>query len=695
MNKKVLSFSIILISIFVICYILLKMYNEHVSPQRYFPIFIGMIFLLTGIYSYVQKPNSIVVQYFLALMFISGMAIALSGPSSENIKPARELEVISISFAPYILLKFFDHFPSSAKPNFFRRACILTLFIAVFITISYLLIGIHHRLIISTIVRPGIVVNIILALLGCVVLFYLHLRSNSDKIKNQIYLLISSIIISFAPVVILNLIPNAFFSLSIAPFYYSLGSIVMFPLTLSYLLTRQEIVDFREILEKMMIRLFIIGSCLAIFNILLSLFYDIHFKFCILVNTLLICLFIVYDLINKGLEPLQMRKWHVKHEEIQKEKLTIIQHLLNGKHLEHCAKLIADLIHKTMDVSGVCIVWKNDRIPTVLHKTGIFLHLHDSELLSYNCQRHHFYKITINEKSVFFYPMNIDDTIIGWMMIGGKTNATVFDKEEQKLIKKIQIDAIELLASSKTLQQIENQLKKTAEESWMSEQSHWLLLHEHEEEKRKLSTFLHDEVLQHLILLLNKLEWLIQKKNIDKKLFEDIKGLLQRDIFEIREVCHELYPIMVEDLGLKQGLSSLKRKCETNYNVIVEVNYITNLKIISPFLSIQAFRIIKELVYNAIKHSSSRKIVVTVEETQQFLSIQVKDYGVGFKVPDHLLELSQTNHLGLVTIQKRVHQLKGTLTIQSELGAGTCISVSLPITVEEGGVNENQNIVSR
>ncbi|WP_235598021.1 ATP-binding protein [Geobacillus icigianus] len=650
---------------------------------------------MAGIYSYVQKPNSIVVQYFLALMFISGMAIALSSPSSENIKPARELEVVFISFAPYILLKFFEHFPSSAKPNFFRQVRILTLYMAIFITISYLFIGIHHHVIISTIVRPSIVANIILALLGCVILFYLHLRSNSNKIKNQIYLLIGSIMISFAPVVILNLIPNAFFSLPGAPFHYSLGSIVMFPLTLSYLLTRQEIIDFREILEKMMVRLFMIGCCLAIFNLLLSLFYDIHFKFCILVNTLLICLFIVYDLINKGLEPLQMRKWHGKQEEIQKEKLTILQELLNGKHLEYCAKLIADLIHKTIDVSGVCIVWKHDHSPTVLHKTGIFLHLHDSELLSYACQSSYFSKMTMNEKSVFFYPMTIDDALIGWMMIGEKTNATVFDNEEQKLMKKIQMDAIELFTSSKTLQQIENQLKKITEESRMSEQSHWLLLHEHEEEKRKLSTFLHDEVLQHLILLLNKLEWLIQKKNIDKKLFEDMKRLLQRDIFEIREMCHELYPVMVEDLGLKQGLSSLKRKCETNYNVIVEVNYIANLKIIQPFLSIQAFRIIKELVYNAIKHSSSRKIVVTVEETKQFLNIQVKDYGVGFKVPDHLLELSQTNHLGLITIQKRVHQLNGTLTIHSELGAGTCISVSLPITVEEGGGNENQSIISR
>ncbi len=72
MNKKAFPFVMLLISVFIICYILLKMYNEHFSFQHYFTIFIGMTFLFIGIYSYVQKPNSIVVQHFLALMLLAG-----------------------------------------------------------------------------------------------------------------------------------------------------------------------------------------------------------------------------------------------------------------------------------------------------------------------------------------------------------------------------------------------------------------------------------------------------------------------------------------------------------------------------------------------------------------------------------------------------------------------------------------------
>ncbi|KYD21874.1 ATP-binding protein [Parageobacillus toebii] len=692
MNKKVFPFVMPLIFVLIICYNLLKMYNEHFSFQHYFTMFIGMAFLFIGIYSYVQKPNSIVVQHFLALMFISGLAIALSTPSSWNIKPAKELEVIAVSFAPYILMKFFEHFPSSTKPAFFRQVRIITLFIAIFVTLNYFLIGIRHDVIVSTIVRPCIVANMVLSLLSCIVLFYLHLRSNSDKIKNQMYLLIAGLVLSFAPVVILSLIPDVFFSFSGVPFHYSLSSIIVFPMTLSYLLTKQEVVDFREIFRKISFQLLAVILSLVAFNLLLAMFYKFNLKSAVLINTLLVCTFVVYDLIHKGLEPLKMKKWDLKNQEIQKEKLLILQQLLNGKHLEYCAKLIADLIHKTIDVSGVCMIWNNDNIPMILHKTGVFLHFNDAELLTYVHQSCHPEKMNINGKNFFFYPMNMEDVTIGWVIIGEKTNATVFEKEEIKLIEKIRTDATELFSSSKSLQQIEKQLKETMKESQDYKQFHLLLINEQEEEKKKLSVFLHDEVLQNLILLFNKLELLSKNKEMDNGVFEDIKESLRNSIFEIREMCHELYPVIVEDLGLEKSLYSLKRKCQTNHNVIIEIDYNTNLRVIPASLSIQVFRMIKELVCNAIKHSSSKKVFVSVVETNNFLNIKVKDHGIGFKVPNRLSELSQNNHLGLITIQKRVNQLKGTLDIQSEPGAGTCVSITLPI--DGDGTNENQSITS-
>ncbi|OQM44167.1 histidine kinase [Anoxybacillus sp. UARK-01] len=693
MNQKALPFIMTLISIIIICYTLLKM--EYVGLHYYFLMFIGMSFLFIGIYSYIQKPNSVVIQHFLVLMLISGLAIALATPSSWNIKLAKDVEVLSISLAPYCLLKFFEHFPLSTKSAFFRKVRTSTLFIAVFSIFLYFLAGAQHDTIIQMMVRPCIVANIIISLLACIVLCFLHIRSNSDKVKNQMYLLIFGLILSFVPVVVFSLIPDVFPMLPRIPFHYSLSSIIVFPITISYLLTKQEIIDFQEHLRKISFQLLAILSGLLVFNLLSWILSDFSLPSALLLNTLLICAFVVYSLMNRWLEPLKMKKWQLKHQKIQQEKLLILQQLLNGQHLGHCAKLVADLIHQTLRVSGVCLIWKNDSAPVVLHRTGIFLPFDDAQLLSYLYQRDHTNKAHIHGKSIFFYPMKIENAIRGWIIISEKTTATIFEREEQELIEKIRLDATELFASSATLQQIENELKEAMKESLIHEQSHWLLLNEQEEEKRKLSDFLHDEILQNLILLLHKLEWLNKSQNINKDILKEIEEEIRNSIFEIREMCHELYPAVIEDLGLKHSLFLLKRKCEMSYNIILQIDYRSQLKNIPIALSAQVFRIIKELVYNAIKHSSSKEIFISVEEAPHDLRIKVKDHGVGFKVPNHLSALLQNRHLGLVTIQKRVNQLKGTLDIQSEPGAGTCVSISLPIEIDGEETNENQSIISR
>jgi two-component system, NarL family, sensor histidine kinase ComP len=690
MNNKVSPFVILIIFIVIICYTLLKMSADHFSFQHYSTVFIGITFLLIGIYSYLQKPYSIVVQHFLVLMFIIGLAIALSKPSSLNISLAREIEIIAVSFAPYVLIKFFEYFPSSTKPKFFRQVRIVTLFIAIFITLVYFgtsITNINNSVFVDKIVRPSIIMNMVLALLSCIVTFYLHLKSNSNKIKNQIYILIGGLIISFAPVLIFSLIPGGILSLPSIPFSYSLNSIIAFPITLSYLLTKQEIIDFRESFQKISFKLLVMILCLTVFNLLLSMFYSISLKSAILINTLLICTLIVYDLIQKGLEPLKMRKWYLKNQEIQKQKLLILQQLMNGKHLEYCAKLITDLIHKMLDVNGACIIWRNNNIPVLLHKTGVFLHFDSTELMTYVDKYYEFIKFNINEKNFFSYPLNVENANMGWIIIGEKNNAAAMGKEEIKLMEKIQSDATELFASAKSLQQIEKELKKTMEESLAYDQFNLLLLNEQEEEKKKLSLFLHDDVLQNLILLLNKVELLNKDEQMDKRIHEEIKESLQSSIFEIREMCHELYPVMVEDLGLGPSLNALKRKFQANYNVTIEIDYNTNFKVIPTFVSIHVFRIIKELIYNAIKHSQSKTIVVSIIEMNGFLNIKVKDHGIGFEVPNRLAELSKENHLGLITVQKRVNQLKGSLDIQSEPGIGTCISITLPIDWDDA--NEN------
>jgi len=118
---------------------------------------------------------------------------------------------------------------------------------------------------------------------------------------------------------------------------------------------------------------------------------------------------------------------------------------------------------------------------------------------------------------------------------------------------------------------------------------------------------------------------------------------------------------------------------------------------IPPHLQQAAFRIVQESLANACRHSKSTRILVDLTQDDHVLRIQIQDSGVGFD-PDSApcghfgLEEEQPSpftaepadnascgHFGLEGIRRRVRLLRGTATIRSTPGKGTCVTVELPL----------------
>lgn len=87
------------------------------------------------------------------------------------------------------------------------------------------------------------------------------------------------------------------------------------------------------------------------------------------------------------------------------------------------------------------------------------------------------------------------------------------------------------------------------------------------------------------------------------------------------------------------------------------------------------FRLFQEIIGNIIKHAQATIITIIINQTQEFLSLQVKDNGIGFNVDERI---SNSEGMGLSTIAKRVNMMNGKYTINSYHKAGTEISVSIP-----------------
>ena len=97
-----------------------------------------------------------------------------------------------------------------------------------------------------------------------------------------------------------------------------------------------------------------------------------------------------------------------------------------------------------------------------------------------------------------------------------------------------------------------------------------------------------------------------------------------------------------------------------------------------PDVELGVFRIAQEALRNVERHARARHVRVTLTFAEDELRLDVLDDGVGFSQRQVEQAPSDGNHLGLVGMRERAEILGGTLTVQSEVGAGTHVVARIP-----------------
>lgn len=692
MNKYVFLYPVSL-AVFFICitiYSIMEMLKIEFNIGSLIVIFIGIIYLSFGIYGYKQQPHTKVMKYYLLLMFVAALAISLSVPSSLHVPLAKKIEVLTGSFAPFVLLQFFQYFPYTKRPKIYLFMRYITFFLGIISSGSYIIHYLNNVTFFILITRFSIIINIAIGIITCCVLLFQHLKFNSDKIKNQITILIYGLLFSFIPVLLFSLIPEYILYLPAVPFYYSLISIIIFPFTLSYLLNKQNIIDFHINIKRVIYYILLIAICSVLFYLASDLILHITLNKTIYINLLFLFGIIMFFIGQQFIETLYSQSAQHKIRNSNNEKQLIHYQILRNNHLKNCAKFISYFIENTLNVNGVWVIWKQNNIPVSLHRTGVFKSTPLSAFMNKFIKSNAEETITINNQILLINPLIIHDEILGWIILG-KQNA--FIDNDRRLLKSIIQESTQLIDSAQTIAYLEKKLQKNQELFQQTDKFSSALLNEIEQKDKKISQFLHDEVLQSLILLSNKIDMLYKNNQITNETTKELKSYLKNIIHEIREMSHHLHPAIVEDIGLFLALKTLQRKVQENHNVTVDIEYnLPDYRVLNQELSIQVYSIIKELVNNGIKHSKCKIISVRLEEFNQFLKITVEDNGVGFDVEQYFSSLADRNNLGLITVQQRVNQLQGVLEIKSKPNFGTSINATVPI--EWGVEDENQSIIS-
>lgn len=194
-----------------------------------------------------------------------------------------------------------------------------------------------------------------------------------------------------------------------------------------------------------------------------------------------------------------------------------------------------------------------------------------------------------------------------------------------------------------------------------------------EKERKKISEALHDGICQYLYGIRLNLQ-AIAKPSSFLVPFKKINLLLDQAERETRAISYELNPSILNDFGFVAGVRELAQRLSTPplFNIYTEIS--NKADQLPEAMQLPVFRIIQELINNAIKHAEARKVKINLCTENGEVNLSVMDDGKGFDTEQVFIKGS-----GLRGIKNRVFMLNGKMNILSSKKSGTYIRINFDI----------------
>jgi signal transduction histidine kinase len=202
-----------------------------------------------------------------------------------------------------------------------------------------------------------------------------------------------------------------------------------------------------------------------------------------------------------------------------------------------------------------------------------------------------------------------------------------------------------------------------------------------EEERHRLARELHDDTIQSLIALKQRLQ-LSQMKAQDPAIMSSLKDLEEMSeatIQDLRRLIRDLRPIYLEDLGLVTALEMMAREQQDLNGFPVHFQNQGVEQRLPAAVELAIYRMVQEALSNISRHAQASQAWIDVNFTSEDLRVQVRDDGRGYEMPKSPAEFAASGHYGLLGIQERAELIGARLAIQSTPGKGTILTINLPL----------------
>jgi PAS domain S-box-containing protein len=242
-------------------------------------------------------------------------------------------------------------------------------------------------------------------------------------------------------------------------------------------------------------------------------------------------------------------------------------------------------------------------------------------------------------------------------------------------------------------QKAEVALKKSETEALhMQEQLRHLsrqLLLTQEEERKRISRELHDEIVQTLVGINVHLASLtvndrVDIKSLRQKLLQT-RRLVENSVNIVHRFARELRPTVLDDLGLVPALQSFIKYFTKRTNIRIHFTSFAAVGQLSGTQRTVLYRVAQSALSNVEKHAQASSARVTIRKLRGVIRLEIHDNGKSFAL-ERVLLAKRHKRLGLLGSRERMEMIGGTFEVKSAPGRGTTIRAEIPIAREASTV---------
>ncbi|MBD3291033.1 response regulator, partial [candidate division KSB1 bacterium] len=217
-------------------------------------------------------------------------------------------------------------------------------------------------------------------------------------------------------------------------------------------------------------------------------------------------------------------------------------------------------------------------------------------------------------------------------------------------------------------------------------------------ERRRLAQILHDHIQQLIAAARMQMGWLIQDYETEqqKEKAEEADNILKEAMEASRSLAIDLSPPVLFEAGLIAALNWLADRVKVKNDFSVEIIADSKAEPANDEMRSFLFECVRELLFNALKHSGVNEAKVELIRTRDnLIKLTVSDEGQGFDPEEFNKRMTSSNAFGLFSIKQRLSYWGGQMKLWSLKGDGTRVTLTVPGQEKDTGAPDDAAEKSR